>query len=110
MEEFFSNRNSQYNQATHCGTAACIAGWAITLAETKTKKPANGAKFYHESESTAHELGIRALDLTHKQADKLFYTQNWPRKFNVAYREAPSSKAAAQAVRDRIYHFMKTGH
>lgn len=83
-----------------CGTIACIAGWAVLLSEGQT----SGAGSDVQAEAEA------LLGLSVEQRERLFYTSNWPKKFNEAYRDAEDVRlpAAALAAARRIDHFIKT--
>jgi hypothetical protein len=123
MENWFSGASS----AGRCGTSACIAGWAITLHNPKFKeRPLDAAVsldpefkgvFYMTTNAmnTAQLDGQRALGLTDEQADKLFFSVNWPMRFRervrfVDFREPyrPGTKRYARAVHDRIQYFIAT--
>lgn len=87
MSSFFSGNDSVGNEASHCGTACCIAGWGITLAKTKSKRPSDGEEFINQTYREAHPLfgnyyhqfhenGKEVFELTESQADRLFTWMN----------------------------------
>lgn len=83
-----------------CGTAACIAGWAIRL----THKASNQCGYYRPA--------MNALDLNGNQGELLFYRKNWPREFCVPdvsrLLGGSTEKAYAKAAVARIDHFIAT--
>ena len=93
----------------NCGTAACIAGWAVTLTKTKSKKPSDtiaGLPCVCESDFGDYDIWIkagRALRLTDDVAHALFKENNWPAKFQ------GSSRTLAKRGIARIDHLIKTG-
>ncbi len=102
METFFSFYDSAGNPAPKCGTAACIAGWAIAIHDgTKLSVAADDA--WNEHDNAKKHLG-----LTQKQADILFYYEEWPHPFWERYEAAENVRAAAKAAADRIDLFIKT--
>jgi len=109
MEEYFTNVDSKLGPASHCGTAACIAGWGITLSRTKSKKPKDGLDYANDSIVDVHALGKRVFELTEPQADRLFFVDDWPVKFYDAYKLSLTAKDAAKAAHDRIHYFIRTG-
>ena len=86
----------------NCGTAACIAGWAMTL-HGGYKKPSLADNEYLR---TGQVPGMYNLELNRKQSERLFYFDQWPVRFK--QKKVEGTKAfAVQAVR-RIDHFIKT--
>lgn len=99
-----------------CGTAACIAGFACVL-EANREKPARSFKdrvlaviglatpaFMVQWEVRAREL----LDIDLPQANRLFYTSNWPEPFRAEYYDGQTKECRAKAASKRIDHFIKT--
>ena len=91
-----------------CGTTACIAGWALTLAGKRMRKFTNYMN-----------QGRKILGLTQQEARKLFLVDNWPEKFQERYdsdaESVLSSRVPAKDIRKnalvavaRIEHFIKT--
>jgi hypothetical protein len=82
-----------------CGTAACIAGWALLLSGKRGSDMSKAAKL----------LGIEDPDTEGYDGDSaLFYTSKWPAKFYNAWNVAKSNKARARVAVRRIEHFIKT--
>jgi len=97
-------------RAHNCGTAACIAGWAITL-NFGIDKPAEArAKAWPEIFNGKHhcDLGIEALNLTKEQASRLFYTEGWPYEFEQAYKNARSQIERNAVAIARIDKFIES--
>lgn len=121
----------------NCHTAACIAGWAITLGTTKAKakpmpskaarlfvplfgtKDANdfAVSYYDESpvsKGTIVEKAVTLLDINNDQAKRLFYRDNWPQEYKDAFYKAVDGQdpkdliTAAKVAASRIAHFIKT--
>jgi hypothetical protein len=82
-----------------CGTAACIAGWAVILEDGLPQGYLTGAQIYDR----AQEL----LGLHVGQADRLFYRMSWPDEFYDMGGDDGTQKTAEVAVK-RIEHFIKT--
>ena len=94
--------------APTCGTTACIAGWAVFLgknvtlsAETVRMTWTNALGF----EDAAREL----LGINRLQAEKLFYSFEWPQPYRQRFDEARTFKGKAEAAADRIEHLIGTG-
>lgn len=84
MSMFFNT--DPYMDIPNCGTAACIAGWAITLSKTPDKKPSTASHAYHYSgdilDGACKELGISP-----SQGERLFFDLHWPRPYGTEFRE-----------------------
>lgn len=109
--------------SSHCKTESCIAGWALTLTDTKKKTLAQplltardikpdfgGCNFIDGYENKDVVLRARkVLDLNEEQSRRLFYVEKWPFNFELAYRHATRhSKENARIAANRIRHFIKT--
>jgi hypothetical protein len=81
---------------TECGTAYCILGWACVLV--------TGAA-YPEYGITVRERGTKLLDVSEAAADRLFFKDRWPEKFQ---KGAEGSEELAGAALRRIDHFIAT--
>lgn len=121
----------------NCHTAACIAGWAVTLGTTKAKAklmpfkaarlfvPVFGTKHINgfavsrydqssASEGTIIEKAMFLLGINEAQANRLFYRDRWPQEYKDAFGEAVDGLAylnmatAAKVASKRIAHFIKT--
>ena len=94
----------------NCGTAGCIAGWAVALEEFQGS-PAEAYKAYSRS---PHRRAQFLLDLTEIEAERLFYLtpsahESWPPQFREAYQAAKRLRDRARVAARRIDHFIKTG-
>lgn len=95
-----------------CGTAACIAGWAITL-NSKTPKPAVVCDRLHRSfqwsfSDRVFEKAQRLLGLSEGQARSLFMDEHWPEPFYENYNKTNKPAVRARVACQRIDHFIKT--
>jgi len=98
--ELFSMRN-WFGQGL-CGTTACIAGWAITLALGKEKPE-------WIVPTDFKPMAMELLKLNDAQATALFYADRWPYPFNDKWFASLSVNERAQIACDRIRHFIETG-
>ena len=59
----------------NCGTAACIAGWAMTIHWRMSPVLAKQKRF-----SLLSEFGyaMRLIGISREQAETVFYSDNWP--------------------------------
>jgi hypothetical protein len=89
-------------EIANCGTAACIAGWAIVLAEGTSPKQASYTYNINQIVVSAQT----ELELSMDQARRLFYFAGWPARYK-RNREEGTAKFARQAIR-RIDYFIKT--
>jgi hypothetical protein len=110
---------------TQCGTAACIGGWAAILNKLPGKKILELPKFeiYATVDSAPYTSpkeiavgsaqGRNALEITPRQATRLFFVDQWPWKYQRAYvvaeRQPNTFKKIAVITAERIEHFIKTG-
>lgn len=98
-----------------CGTAGCIAGWALAVEHGALTKEfvmdnniAEAAAELLGLLSSGAEIDIEAMKGF--EADRLFYTELWPTEFRLAYYDTPArSSYRGQVVADRIDHFIATG-
>lgn len=125
MDRWFS----QHPNVPHCGTTACLAGWALTLDARKAHQkasPLKAARQFLESCGERQrtyirvgglynfrmvEQGAMLLEISKEQAEKLFFVHNWPSNFRNEYQsnvDFNHQLKAAQIVSDRIDHFIKT--
>jgi hypothetical protein len=107
----------RHGEIPNCGTAACVAGWALTLG-TGCKKPIQAARKFHEFRKLKSVWGPiesrarRILSLSKEQSNRLFYADQWPVQFNrdrslTGFSRLSKRKQAQLAVK-RIDHFIKT--
>lgn len=104
MDFYFSEYHSLGVKIPRCGTAACIAGWAICLADKKTPQQADESLRMSPARFRAQEH----LGLTAEQCDRLFYQGGWPAPFKENYGGAKNATHAARIACLRIDHFIKT--
>jgi hypothetical protein len=115
------------DQNSPCGTAACIAGWAVTI-QMKAEKLREARFAYDAGDGNegVERDGKKALGLTDQQAYRLFFYDTWPVPFRHEYSEAsgfwyddPVSgefvkgayvdrRVAAEVAARRIDHFIAT--
>ena len=77
-----------------CGTAACIAGWTVILAD-------------REGEGRVGDTAKEILGLNDSQHDRLFAPSCWPEKFHQGT-TGDGKKRTAEIAAKRIEHFIKT--
>lgn len=86
-----------------CGTAACIAGWAVIL----NNEPFDEREPDFFNPSPIFEKARTILQLTEPEAIRLFEPLHWPTQFYVGLADDGSKIAAETTVR-RIEHFIDT--
>lgn len=92
--------------ASHCGTAACIAGWAVHIEEGKKRIEATRSD--HADAGDVEDVAIDLLMLSESQTSRLFYNHYWPDPFPFEYNAAKTPLARAKVAAARISHFIKT--
>lgn len=102
METWFWSYPSGFRYSIpNCGTAACIAGWA--LAVSKKISPHKAKLNYYKTESAKlPDMAFPLLGVDANQGGRLFYFNRWPAKFKTKHQDN-----AKQAVA-RIEHFITT--
>lgn len=89
-----------------CGTAACIAGWALLMAD---KNPGYDSGACEAAELLGTEV-FNAFSPDHTtNSGRLFWDDNWPDPFRKQYRDAETATDRAQIAAARIEHLIKTG-
>jgi hypothetical protein len=90
-----------------CGTAACIAGWALLLSGRKPFKGERGEE--NDAGTAAKVLGVKyeTCGNSDHPGNKLFWVFNWPYKFRIRYNQAKTAFARAKATSLRIDYFIK---
>lgn len=83
-----------------CGTAACIAGWAVLL--TKGSAEVDSVR-YEAAMALGVEVEERWTDHT------LFYAPRWPKPFAAQYESATKPAQRAKIAAARIEWLIKTG-
>lgn len=89
----------------NCGTAACIAGWAVALDKKINPREAHRLMGASIIPSRAENL----LKLSDCQARALFFTSYWPKEFKWKFNNAKTSRQEAKVAVARIEHLIKTG-
>jgi hypothetical protein len=98
----------------HCGTTACIAGWArvITLKCETPKAAEDFRASVAENRPAPLSFGTDDLGLSYSEENALCYLASWPDCFSGRYwaaEEKGDYAGMAQAAADRIDHFIATG-
>jgi hypothetical protein len=97
---------------TNCGTAACIAGWAIVIGK-QFKNPLEARRVFRWNDPkitptlNPETEGQKLLGLSHSQANDLFFVQNWPENFQYDWFETKSIEERAQVAANVIDHFLQ---
>lgn len=86
-----------------CGTAACIAGWAVTHA--RACSPEDGRRLGVDEASIARHWFM----LTIEQSQRLFFTSGWPLRYQNRYHQAKNPEQRAKVAAARIRYFINTG-
>lgn len=106
MEEYFTpevyGMDAPREKIPNCGTAACIAGWVLTLHTGKNPRELWLADIPISSRAA------RLLGLTWEEGDRLFILSGWPFSFGKRYRNAKTPQEQAQIAAERIEHFIET--
>ena len=88
--------------APPCGTAGCIAGWAVILGHPELKP--EEAKYRYDIHKEAQKL----LGVDYDTLDKLYYTPYWPEPYKSDLQTTDLQKRA-EVTAARIDHFIATG-
>lgn len=121
-----------------CGTAACVAGWAVILTMRKEDRRKSWQKIAYEiwksqavdwsgasSRWPTEVAGRERLGLSASEADRLFFVEEWPYKFRKPFsalndyfediedeadlkERLKLRKQMARIAANRISHFIKT--
>lgn len=98
-----------------CGTTACIAGFATILSHAKKGKAKLNGEFATTAQacqdaSTNYQYeAVKALRITHRQGQRLFFVSNWPLKHSIEFQGAHTPAGRVKAACKRIDTFIKTG-
>ena len=107
MHSYFSKLNSLGKPATKCGTAACIAGWAIANEyKDKTLKEVTTGDWRYLIEPS--DKAVQILDISYPESYRLFNQDNWPDEFKYAWWKAKTAEQKAKVAAERIDFFIKT--
>jgi len=92
----------------NCGTSACIAGWAITIAHNTNPEKASELIDAKGGPKDPFLEGEQALGITDIQGYRLFLHENWPAPFDDQYQRYVRPLNKAKVACARIDHFIKT--
>lgn len=102
MSYWFTGRDATGKPAGGCGTAGCIAGWAVHLARKNKTLAATRAEVESAAAEARQLLGLGAIE-----AGRLFFSEHWPSDLHTRYVNAKTSYLAARAAATRIERFIK---
>ncbi len=111
MESYFDNILEDGTEPGGCGTAGCFAGWILHLThKRKTLAGTRDSIVGNEAIEAGNLIGVpvRRPRNDYSMHHPLFFIDEWPDEFRVAYESAPVSERAKIAV-ERIRHFIATG-
>ena len=92
-----------------CGTAHCIAGWALLLNDIPIKNPREHALVQETiSDENPSSVARELLGLGFRQAQNLFFISAWPDAFSEQFAATKSRGERAQIAAKRIDHFIAT--
>lgn len=95
-----------------CGTAACIGGYAVILAQGEVDHVEDWKKraedLWGHGGSFAGVTARQQLELTSQEAERLFYINGWPDEYANQYVGTINPAKRARIACDRIDHFIKT--
>lgn len=95
-EYFHSDGDTQV--VPDCGTACCIAGWAIKLAGKRINSRGGNL-----------DKAADLLGLDQKGNSRLFLADDWPARFRQRYSNAITAQERAKIAAARIDHLITTG-
>ena len=99
-------------QAPPCGTVACIAGHDDWMAHPRLFAASVAIDRFHRDDSiekrAAKELGLVFDPSQDTNAGRLFFDDEWPKKFQAAFSKAKTPLQRAKVAVKRIEHFIKT--
>lgn len=124
----FEHGDPRWSEDWHeCGTAACIAGWAVALKEIEERLNKSAADIISATDDqvqeslvisadmpwgAVHHDAVELLQLDSHAAERLFYVIEWPSQFQEAMelaRRHRDLQKQAEIARDRILYFISTG-
>ena len=105
-----------------CQTTACIAGYAVVLTSTPPKESwrdrvIKSTQAVRDEKSGFIAEGQKALGISRKAAQRLFFAGSWPRRFLEAYNRASREQLKSADTRvqradvaiARLRYFARTG-
>lgn len=105
QEQILAEPTSLYMQDYFCGTAACIAGHAVLNAGWKPHT-STGTCAKDNEIHCVWDVAREVLDLTERQAERLFITLGWPENFDERYCSAKTAEVRAKVAAERIDVFI----
>lgn len=98
-----------------CGTAHCIAGWAVLLSGLTIANPDAETFAQRLTDGRTPDMAAtQVLDIPadpddwDSPAERLFHVGDWPAEFEEAYEDAGSRSERAQIAANRIDRFIDT--
>lgn len=113
IDDFVTPRFNGHGAFVGCNL--CIAARAAIdagmISLRDTPRPGAPGTFYDVKVPGSEQvfllqLGAMALELDPRQADRLFFVDDWPRNFRESFSKAPSAKARAVVTTRRIGRFI----
>lgn len=95
----FKSDNGGTQILPDCGTAACIAGWALMISGKRVIE--GSANLYRAAKLLSLPEDFRS--------NNLFIVEYWPHRLRRRYLDADAPEARAKIAADRIEHLIKTG-
>jgi hypothetical protein len=115
MSSLFSAYLDNCDRAGGCGTAGCIAGWALHLTSRnqrldKTSVSRKGVNtLIREAGNLLGIPTVNQITAWSQMKHPLFFAEEWPEPFATRYSNARTAKTMARIAASRIEHFIKTG-
>ena len=99
-------------EAPPCGTVACIAGHVDWMTHPRLFAASVAIDRFARDDSiverAAKELGLGFDPSQDTNAGRLFFDDEWPKKFQAAFSKAKTPLQRAKVAVKRIEHFIKT--
>ena len=99
-------------EAPPCGTVACIAGHVDWMTHPRLFAASVAIDRFARDDSIAEraakELGLGFELSQDTYAGRLFFDDEWPKKFQAAFSKAKTPLQRAEVAVKRIEHFIKT--
>lgn len=96
----FEEATNGHNPQTHCGTVACIGGWACALYPQEARKMSQRQLF------STGEVASKLLELNDMQKGNLFFPEEWPDKWRMQYASRKTNQGRANVAAKYIEHFI----
>lgn len=105
------DRYGNCKPAGGCGTAGCIAGWAIHLS-SRRKKLRSSQAWANGIDGGLLEVADRLLGYKYNDVHDdhpLFYVRGWPEDLKQEYYDAKTARQQAAVAVKRLEHLLKHG-